>query len=544
MPPALRRHAPFLLVLLLALFLRAWHLEAVPNPCADEGNWTWIPFDLVLGRPSNLPPEARFVPMTFAHLVRLSFQLFGPSFAAARGVLGAGFLLGLGGTYALLCALRLPRAALLATLALALHPWGVFWARSVSVPYALGLACASVGTLGVLASLRAERAGAQLLGLLLSGQVLFLGLHFSPLQFLPIGACGLWVLLYERRALARPWLWLSLGASSVHAWMVLRGIFSVAAAGATRPNHQFTNLASRLHVYARTVLGSFVGEAQVRHFTGHHAPLPLELLLLFAALVPLLFAMRLARTAPEAALPGVRLTPRELARFGLLWLAVGLVGMPVLLAPARPWQLPAIDADRYLFILLVPFAFLLGALAEGGLRRERVAAWLFALYLFVPTARIGGSFLWGGGQDRGIYTLQGGGGYRGWRTPRELRPAATLLREEALRVAAGEPATILVTDYAFHPLHFVNAERGFPTVDVFKFPAPDRPGGRFFFVLWSEGLFAPGYHPRRDVDWSNTLRARMHAQFEQVSLVRRFVQPDGTPLFELWTGRQPSRATH
>ena len=43
----------------------------------------------------------------------------------------------------------------------------------------------------------------------------------------------------------------------------------------------------------------------------------------------------------------------------------------------------------------------------------------------------------------------------------------------------------------------------------------------------------------RTVYPGETLRARMHARYEQVSLVRRYTQPDGTPLFELWTGRQP-----
>jgi hypothetical protein len=112
------------------------------------------------------------------------------------------------------------------------------------------------------------------------------------------------------------------------------------------------------------------------------------------------------------------------------------------------------------------------------------------------------------------------------------------VQHEVDAVMHGQPATILVTDYAFHPLHFVNAETAYPTVDVTKFPPQSRPGERFFFVLWDDALFAPGYEPQRDVRWNRELRARMNRDYGEVRLVRRFVQPNGSPLFEVWTGTE------
>src|SRR5438067_1858463 len=92
-------HGMFAALVAIAIAVRAWKLDALPNPCADEGNWTWIPRNALLGRPAGLPPDAQFVPMTFARMIEWSFAHFGVSFASARGVLVAGTVAGMLLTY-------------------------------------------------------------------------------------------------------------------------------------------------------------------------------------------------------------------------------------------------------------------------------------------------------------------------------------------------------------------------------------------------------------------------------------------------------------
>jgi len=550
MNTAWRSHLTFIGLLAAALLFRAPYLDAIPNPCADEGNWTWIPYDILLGRPTTLPPDARFVPMTFATMIRWSFAHFGPTFAAARGVLVAGIVVGMTLAYAALRALGATRGALVVAGVMAVHPWAVWWSRTVSVPYALAFACGVVGPIAFLLAWAQRRLFAQVALLVLSAQVMFIGMHFSPLALLPVGACGVWLLAQRdgRRQLTRPWVWLAFALGSIHAVPIVRGIFEVAARGNTRPNYQFTHFAMRLNVYFRTVFGGLGGEATVRHFTGTEYPLVVEWLVAIACLSVLGLAIARARVASrETAVPNPAATPdvtrdvsATLYRFGLLYALVALIGAPVLLAPARPWNLPAIDAERYLFAVLAPFAIVLAGLAEDRARRVRWLAIAFVAYTIIPTVRIAHGLFAGGAADRGIYTLRGGGAYRGWRAPREHTAVAWLIRHEVLSHARGQAATILVADYAFHPIHFVNALSGVPTTDVTKFPAPRRPGGHFYFVLWSEGLFAPEFHPTREAEANRALRRRMHQDFEHVQLLRRFAQPNGWPLFEIWTGVQPA----
>jgi len=99
-----------------------------------------------------------------------------------------------------------------------------------------------------------------------------------------------------------------------------------------------------------------------------------------------------------------------------------------------------------------------------------------------------------------------------------------------------------VADYAFHPLHFVNVEGGSPTVDVTKFPLPERPRELHVFVRWSEGLFAPGFTPRDSIDGNERLTALLRSPaFEGARRLRVFVQPDGSPLCELWAATRLPR---
>ncbi len=531
-------HAVFAGLMALALGVRAWKLDALPNPCADEGNWTWIPRDALLGRPAILPPDARFVPMTFARMIQWSFAHFGVSFASARAVLVAGTLAGMLLTYIALSRMRVPRAALVVAAVVAIHPWAVLWSRTVSVPYAFSLACATAGPAAFLAAVRETTRARRAIGYVLAAQLLFVGMHFSPLCVAAIAACGLWLIVQrDRRVLLRePALWIALALGAVHAVPVVRGAFSVAARGSTRPDSQFDHLATRLYTYGRTIFGGLAGEATVRHFVGQALPVFIDvalaaaMLAMIATVVTRTFARGWHGTPASAA--------TELRGFAALYLCTALVVTPVILAPARPWQLRAIDTERYLFALLGPFALLLGALAESPRRAVRLAAVALAAYFAVPTGRIAWGLARGGGPDRGIYVLDGGGAYRGWRTPRELVAVPWLIQREVDQVMHGRTATILLTDYAFHTIHFVNAETAYPTVDVTKFPPANRPGERFFFVLWDDALFAAGFQPAREVRANRALRERMWREFDRVERLHRYVQPNGYPLFDVYTAIQ------
>jgi hypothetical protein len=161
-----------------------------------------------------------------------------------------------------------------------------------------------------------------------------------------------------------------------------------------------------------------------------------------------------------------------------------------------------------------------------------------ALTAALQTGRVAAGLLGGCGPDRGAFTLAGGGGYRGWKVPRERRPVAELVRQEALRQAQGEPLTVLVADYAFHPLHVLCADGGPPTVDVAKFPLRPTPGRRYLFVLWAPGVFAPGYLPTDDLAHQDQLTSLLHGPiFEGARRVRTLSQGDGSALVSLWTAR-------
>jgi hypothetical protein len=360
---------------------------------------------------------------------------------------------------------------------------------------------------------------------------LFGGFHFSPLAIIPIAACFVHLVAWrEHRALFRaPALWVALLLASAHVAIVARGALAVAEGASGRPHHYFSELALRLHTYFRTLLGGLAGEATLRHFTGSVLPPGLEYLAMLVVLG--LFALVWYSPSRESG------PARELRSFAIGSVFVAIVLLPFVLAPARAWNLSAVDSERYLFAMLAPFAFVLGVLAEDPTRVRRIAAWGFSLYLLVgPTLRAQHAFWYGGGPDLGAYLLRGGGGYRGWKVVRERRALAWLVRDDVMRHARGVPATILVADYAFHPFHFANVERGYPTVDVFKFGMPHLARERVYFVFFSEGLFAPSDDDALEVVANRKIRHTMLSEFDSVARIRSYVQPNGEPLVELWTG--------
>lgn len=509
-------------LLLLALALRLPALESLPNPSGDEGNWAWYGREILAGRPVGLAPDARFVTLAFAHLIALSLKLFGHTFAAVRAPLVLGTLVGMLGAYALLHRQGQPRAGLAVAALLAVHPWCVVWSRTATVPYALAM-CTM--TCAPLALLLATREGSHPRWIL-AGALLAAGLHFTPLALLPPVACAGWMLASPQ---LRPQLrtrgpWLAVVTALVVASPVVHGALGVVREGATRPQHFFTRFAERVEVYLRTLLGALSGEATLRHFVAPRPSLAWELAAAFACAALLINAAWTRRDDRD-----ITRALASLTRWGAV---TSVLGTALLLAPARTWNLPGIDADRYGFVLLAPFALALATMAS----RERSAAllWIFCAYALLGPTRVTLSALRrGSGGDAGVWTLRGGGGYRGWKTDGTREALATRIAREVNALRAGAPATIVVADYAFHTLPFATSNAPVETVDVAKRALPHAPGRAHLFVRWSDGLLGRRVRDARAANEALTALMRS-PRFSELRLLRRVSQRDGSPLIELW----------
>lgn len=468
-------------LLALALALRLPWLGALPNPCGDEGNWPLLGLSLSRGVAASLPPDAGFVPGTFAWLIAGSFQLFGPSFMAARLVLVVGLLAAV-----TLAAARLPRGPALALSAvLLLHPWSVAWSRTASVPYALSLGLAALGPLAWWSALRARSP----LALVVAAQCLGLGFHFSPLAALPALACALWTALpAQRDALRLPALWAAVAGGALHLVPLVRGVLAMPpSAAAPAAGH------GRALDAARMMLGDLSGAATLRHFAG------------VTHRTELLAAAALGCIALVSARPAWR---DPLGRFAALGLAVAALGLPLMLLPARAWSMPTIDADRYGFVLLAPWALWCAAWARSQPVRATLLPGALALAL---TAALAAHFVRGGGADLGLRVADGGGRYRGWQAPRERIALPVLVRSAVLADADGSPAVVTWDDYAFHPIRFVNAASGDERVRH-AWVGADLPEGRRVYRVTRGGVALPRWRA-----------------------VRRWSMTDGTPLATLWS---------
>ncbi|MDB4929234.1 MAG: hypothetical protein JWM10_1718, partial [Myxococcaceae bacterium] len=157
-----------------------------------------------------------------------------------------------------------------------------------------------------------------------------------------------------------------------------------------------------------------------------------------------------------------------------------------------------------------------------------------------PTRRAATWFAYGGGPDRGVFVERGGGGGRRWKVTARDAAVVDQVVEAADALGAGSPATIVTADYVFHALYFANATHGHRIVEANLAPLAVRPGERVLFVRWSDGVFAPEFWPRADVEANAALTARMRASdLVGLHLARTLRQPNGAPLVELWaaTGR-------
>lgn len=220
-----------------------------------------------------------------------------------------------------------------------------------------------------------------------------------------------------------------------------------------------------------------------------------------------------------------------------------LAGVPLLLLPVRQWNFPAVDAERYGFYFVAPAAFALAALAADARRSCARLALLLALACLAPTLHTTHALFTGpSGPDRGARLLLDGGAYRGWRTPRENQPFASLVRDELLRErrAPDEAVELLVAEYAWHTLHFALRPHRIYPVDVTKTAYTHAPGARVFYLLFCREVFAPGYTPANEPEANEALRARMRAP----RLVRRRDDSRGNCLTERYeAGPQMSTGT-
>jgi len=419
------------------------------------------------------------------------------------------------------------RAGLAIAWALAVHPWGVLWSRTVSVPYALSFALGVVGPLAVLDALRTRSVWA----LFAAAQLVCASVHFSPLGVLPLAACALHVLVTPeaRVVLRRPFARIACALGAVHFVPVIAGTLTALRTGRQTSPDANGPLAPRLSSMARMMVDDLSGDSSARHFAGH-APWS-EILGALAVLAWLVHA--LSTTRDEG----------PLARFGRRYFFVACVGLPLILVGGRAWDMPVIDADRYGFALVAPFALWFGATLSPPLPVGRGgwgvrSALALALVWALVTGRTVAHFVAGGGGDQGLFVAAGGGRYRGWQATRERVALPDLLCDTVVAHAGAEPVTLAYEDYAFHPVRFTIAARHASarvthSLGGFAF-APRR---RVFFALWADAAFARGYEPRGAAEANRALRERVMRDYDEVARVATFAQPDGTPLVELWSVR-------
>ncbi len=492
--------------LALGALVRVPWLGACPNPAGDEGNWALLALQRARGVDAGLSPDAAFVTTAFARVVSWVFRAVGPSFAAARAVPVAAVLLAI-----VACVELAPRRreGVAVALVLALHPWAVLWSRTVSVPYALALCSALVGTLAWRASLRTRKG----LHVVAASQLLGVGVQLTPLAVIPMVACALsaWRARLPMR-LAPAAL-----SGLVHAVPVAAGVVGALHVGRQHAPLARTPLTEALTTLATMLGGDLAGTSTVAHFAGLSPP-----------------ALTLGALAGAVLAVMVMLHARAQRRWEeVLYLALATAGVPLMLVPARAWAMPLIDADRYGFALVAPLALAVGAMASSTSRAWRGVARGAVLLFAGLTAFAGVSLLRGAGGDLGLFTAWQGGRYRGWQVARERRAVVDLVRDAVLRDARS-PAVVAYEDYAFHPLRFSIAAASVEGRITHRLgPLPERFEGAAYALLWSEGALDARYRPRREGTAQERLRERVRA-WPGASRVRVFTTARGDALCELW----------
>lgn len=526
-------------LVLAGLCLRAWKLGHWPSPAGDEAGWFLMGIKAVNGDAVVLPPDAAFVPPTYAKILGGSFWLFGSSFTTARIPQAVG-IVALGAAAALWAFRRgQVRLGLCAAAVACLHPWAVAWSRTAAVPYAFAFGLALAGPLAWWAAADIAKPWLRALALVAAGQMMALGLHFSPLCGLTLAGCGLAMLVGRHRALlqtAGPWL--ALLGVAVHLWPLIAGALQVAARpGGTAADSPLADFGARLTALMAHLGDGLSGGATLRHMAlGQCAagawPQPVGRAAVAAALG---WAAWRARTTEDG-------------RRALLLLGVAVVGLPLLLLPARTWWLPTIDAERYSFIVLAPAALVFGcALQSAG--RPRAAAGLVAVPVAAALAALIFHATHTSRPDCGLYA-QDGGGWRGVRALRSAnggiigQPQAIAAAAQQVAAAHGQPATALLHDFfgqqAITAILIQQPER---QVD-FAWARDGQIGpqlhGKLVVVpLWAAGALAASFTPVEVAEAGRAMRHSVEKRLLNPRLEAQLPGADGLPLVELWSGTVP-----
>lgn len=515
-----------LLVLALGAALRLPALGWLPSPSGDEGNWVGYGQRLHMGMGAALEANAAFVSLLYAQLIAAVMGWIGPEFVAGRLVNAVAGLLTIAAAWWLPTRLGSPRVGAILALLVAIHPWSVAYSRVASVPYALGLLVLFAGPLVFLLGVERKRPFVVAVGV----QLVSLGAHFSPLCLVGAVACALYALPRKRRwVLAHGWTWASIAIAEIHVLPVVQGALAVARAAPEID--AAVGAPDRWLAFLHMVTTGLAGEATVRHFS--NAALPAAGAWLLAVPVAAVAALAASRRLREASL---------LARFGALYLGVGLVLLPLILAPGREWEMPATHMDRYLFAVLPGFLICAAAVAAEGGRLAAALVAVLALWSAGATGRLAWTYAYGHGVDHGEFVAAGGSGYRGWMVADEARPTLEIVREAAQEALGPAGGLVLYADRSFGPLGFFMRGTGIGARDVRRVDLPSHPSGRFVFVFFSDRVLAlddPPSAPPKYVAAGRALRKRMEEKFARRSLIRTLRQRDGFPLIEVWLAEEP-----
>jgi hypothetical protein len=528
-----------------------YQLQNVPSASGDEGNWMSMALRILHGLPTRLGTDARFVTTAFARMISLSFRLCGVSIASARATLGVSVLAGLVLIFALCAKMGSPRVGLAMIALLATHPWTVWWTRSVVVPYPIALVLAIAGPLAWIAAMQpfyqqiystlsTHQQRFTMVKLVLAGQLLVLGFHFTPFTLIPLAACAIWTVLHRhlRAALKTPGPWLAALLMTAHVAPIV--VDTATVVQTANPSPRLRDFDRRQLNFRRSIIDGWSGEQTVRDYAGDNAYSSLGytpsrvltvLVLAMAWLIVVKKHGRLFATNETT-------ETRSIREFAAFYLPLSLVLFPFILAPARDWWLATIDSERYLFALLAPAVMLVGCASHRVARAGTLGIALVSLYFVLgPNLRTARYFWYGGGPDHGYFSAHRGGAFRGYKVLPGPRTVTQALYETCRDAAAGRRMTIAFDDYSFHPVRVLIRIKPDHNLDSVYLRDAALPADRLLCVaLWSPAMFVEGHIPGSAPERNRWVEQYVYTRLRDVRRIANWTQPNGYPLVQVFTG--------